>query len=83
MPTNSSSHPMTPIYWMALGTFAIGTEGFMIAPLLPAPGRRSLGQRRRGRPIGDCVRAHLCLQFADPDRAHRRPQPAPPCSSSR
>jgi predicted MFS family arabinose efflux permease len=23
------------IYWLALGTFAIGTEGFMIAPLLP------------------------------------------------
>src|SRR5580700_12096028 len=22
-------------YWFALGTFAIGTEGFMIAPLLP------------------------------------------------
>ena len=31
----SSSHTPTPIYWMALGTFAIGTEGFMIAPLLP------------------------------------------------
>jgi predicted MFS family arabinose efflux permease len=28
---NSMSIP----YWMALGTFAIGTEGFMIAPLLP------------------------------------------------
>src|SRR6201993_4086128 len=36
-------HPMTPtapgsmarLYWLALGTFAIGTEGFMIAPLLP------------------------------------------------
>jgi predicted MFS family arabinose efflux permease len=24
-----------PIYWLALGAFAIGTEGFMIAPLLP------------------------------------------------
>jgi len=35
MPTNPSAHTMTPIYWMALGTFAIGTEGFMIAPLLP------------------------------------------------
>ena len=35
MPTNASGHVMTPIYWMALGTFAIGTEGFMIAPLLP------------------------------------------------
>jgi MFS family permease len=23
------------LYWLALGTFAIGTEGFMIAPLLP------------------------------------------------
>jgi predicted MFS family arabinose efflux permease len=29
--TNSTA----PIYWLALGTFAIGTEGFMIAPLLP------------------------------------------------
>ena len=36
MSTVSSSHAMTPIYWMALGTFAIGTEGFMIAPLLPS-----------------------------------------------
>jgi predicted MFS family arabinose efflux permease len=35
MISTASSHPMTPIYWMALGTFAIGTEGFMIAPLLP------------------------------------------------
>jgi predicted MFS family arabinose efflux permease len=31
-----SSRTMTPIYSMALGTFAIGTEGFMIAPLLPS-----------------------------------------------
>jgi predicted MFS family arabinose efflux permease len=29
--TNSTA----PIYWLAVGTFAIGTEGFMIAPLLP------------------------------------------------
>jgi predicted MFS family arabinose efflux permease len=27
------------VYWMALGTFAVGTEGFMIAPLLPALAR--------------------------------------------
>lgn len=33
VPVNSSS--TAPIYWMALGTFAIGTESFMIAPLLP------------------------------------------------
>jgi predicted MFS family arabinose efflux permease len=26
---------MGRLYWLALGTFAIGTEGFMIAPLLP------------------------------------------------
>src|SRR5271167_4748903 len=40
---NSRSTPMMPtarrsmarLYWLALGTFAIGTEGFMIAPLLP------------------------------------------------
>jgi predicted MFS family arabinose efflux permease len=31
MPTTS----MARLYWLALGTFAIGTEGFMIAPLLP------------------------------------------------
>src|SRR6478735_829064 len=24
-----------PLYWLALGTFAVGTEGFMIAALLP------------------------------------------------
>jgi predicted MFS family arabinose efflux permease len=28
--------PTRVLYWFALGTFAIGTEGFMIAPLLPA-----------------------------------------------
>jgi predicted MFS family arabinose efflux permease len=28
--------PMRVLYWFALGTFAIGTEGFMIAPLLPS-----------------------------------------------
>ena len=33
LPVTSSS--TAPIYWMALGTFAIGTESFMIAPLLP------------------------------------------------
>ena len=26
---------LAPLFWLALGTFAIGTEGFMIAPLLP------------------------------------------------
>ncbi|MBN3764105.1 MFS transporter [Burkholderia sp. Ac-20365] len=30
----SSSLP-APVYWLALGAFAIGTEGFMISPLLP------------------------------------------------
>jgi predicted MFS family arabinose efflux permease len=35
MPTTPAARSMTPIYWMAVGTFAIGTEGFMIAPLLP------------------------------------------------
>jgi predicted MFS family arabinose efflux permease len=30
-----ASRSKAPIYWMALGAFAIGTEGFMIAPLLP------------------------------------------------
>jgi predicted MFS family arabinose efflux permease len=34
--TALSSPPIpAPVYWLALGAFAIGTEGFMIAPLLP------------------------------------------------
>src|SRR5713101_3363077 len=33
LPVSSSS--TAPIYWMTLGTFAIGTESFMIVPLLP------------------------------------------------
>lgn len=35
-PTSTS---LTPAYIMALGTFAIGTEGFMIVPLLPEMAR--------------------------------------------
>ena len=31
----TSPRSMARLYWLALGTFAIGTEGFMIAPLLP------------------------------------------------
>jgi predicted MFS family arabinose efflux permease len=34
--TGPAPHPMRILYWFALGTFAIGTEGFMIAPLLPS-----------------------------------------------
>jgi predicted MFS family arabinose efflux permease len=33
--TLTKQQSMAPIYWLALGTFAIGTEGFMIVPLLP------------------------------------------------
>jgi predicted MFS family arabinose efflux permease len=33
--TETSPLSMGRLYWLALGTFAIGTEGFMIAPLLP------------------------------------------------
>jgi predicted MFS family arabinose efflux permease len=35
MTATAKPRPMSILYWMALGTFAIGTEGFMIAPLLP------------------------------------------------
>src|SRR6202012_1087393 len=37
MITSSTSTPVSyrPLYFLALGTFAIGTEGFMIAALLP------------------------------------------------
>ena len=34
MSAATKPRPMSVLYWMALGTFAIGTEGFMIAPLL-------------------------------------------------
>lgn len=33
--TVTSTAVPKPLYWLALGSFAIGTEGFMIAPLLP------------------------------------------------
>ncbi len=33
--TSTGSGFFKPIYFLALGTFAIGTEGFMIVPLLP------------------------------------------------
>jgi predicted MFS family arabinose efflux permease len=36
---DQESPSMRLLYWFALGTFAIGTEGFMIAPLLPGLGQ--------------------------------------------
>ncbi|AMH42898.1 MULTISPECIES: MFS transporter [Burkholderiaceae] len=33
--SSSSSPSLAPLYWLALGTFAVGTESFMIAGLLP------------------------------------------------
>ncbi|HEY0800430.1 MAG TPA: hypothetical protein VGD54_06275 [Steroidobacteraceae bacterium] len=33
--THTSSFSYTPLFWLALGTFAVGTEGFMIAAILP------------------------------------------------
>jgi predicted MFS family arabinose efflux permease len=40
-PHSTASATRTPaaLYWLALGTFAIGTEGFMIAALLPTIAR--------------------------------------------
>jgi predicted MFS family arabinose efflux permease len=32
---STSSASLAPLYWLALGTFAVGTESFMIAGLLP------------------------------------------------
>jgi predicted MFS family arabinose efflux permease len=34
-PVSTAGSNYLPLYWLALGTFAIGTEGFMIAALLP------------------------------------------------
>ncbi|RFU44482.1 MFS transporter [Paraburkholderia sp. DHOC27] len=36
---SASRASFAPLYWMALGAFAIGTEGFMIAGILPAVAR--------------------------------------------
>ena len=33
--TPTAPRSIARLYWLALGTFAIGTEGFMISPLLP------------------------------------------------
>ena len=33
--SSTSSPSLAPLYWLALGTFAVGTESFMIAGLLP------------------------------------------------
>ena len=33
--SNSVSADLAPVYWLAVGTFAVGTEGFMIAAILP------------------------------------------------
>lgn len=35
MSTSPSSFSLAPLFWLALGTFAVGTESFMIAGLLP------------------------------------------------
>lgn len=32
---HATPHSTAPLYWLALGTFAVGTESFMIAGLLP------------------------------------------------
>ena len=35
IPEAAAPFHWAPIYWLALGTFAVGTEGFMIAAILP------------------------------------------------
>src|ERR1700758_1884116 len=35
MNASTRSTSLAPLYWLALGTFAVGTESFMIAGLLP------------------------------------------------
>ena len=35
MTSTTQSTSLAPLYWLALGTFAVGTESFMIAGLLP------------------------------------------------
>ena len=49
--TTTTPRSMARLYWLALGTFAIGTEGFMIAPLLPDLARDlSVSLASAGRP---------------------------------
>ena len=35
LPQSDAPFRWAPLYWLALGTFAVGTEGFMIAAILP------------------------------------------------
>ena len=35
MSSSTGTGSLKPVFFLALGTFAIGTESFMIAPLLP------------------------------------------------
>src|SRR5258708_19832146 len=35
MSSTTTPTSLAPLYWLALGTFAVGTESFMIAGLLP------------------------------------------------
>ena len=65
------SHLATPttrrpaaLYWLALGTFAIGTEGFMIAALLTDDRRRHPRLGRAGRPSGLDLRARVRHELA-------------------
>ena len=38
-PSSTGFRQFAPLIWLALGTFATGTESFMIAPLLPGLAR--------------------------------------------
>ena len=33
--STTPAHSRAPLYWLALGSFAVGTESFMIAAILP------------------------------------------------
>ncbi len=69
--TTNVEFPAAPLYWLAVGAFAVGTEGFMIAAILPRIAADPVGQSRRRRPGGDDLRSCLWAQFADSDHALR------------
>ena len=48
MKTSSAAlHEFIPLLWLALGTFATGTESFMIAALLPGLASDMSGEHHR------------------------------------
>src|SRR5262245_38994264 len=73
--TTTAPCSMARLYWLALGTFAIGTEGFMIAPLLPALARDLSVSLVAAGQLVTVFALTYALSSPGPHRAHRRHRP--------